>query len=581
MKYTLAHVTHEAVEKIGGIGTVLEGLITSPIYQQHVGRTILIGPCSTSVAVDPRHRLGEHGKVLYSGVDNIDEAGLARRLHPIEWAFNVSIIYGTRTYDIPGDNRKGEAEVLLIDVFQINKDRMARFKHALSEKLGLDSMKYEGDWGYEEYVRLAEPAYYALTALLKDEELPCILFSHEFMGLPTAFKATIDGSKYFRTVFHAHECSTARTVVEHHPGHDTMFYNVLEKAREQGKYVGDVFGSFEGNARHALISRAHLCDGIIAVGDHTAAEMHFLERHFDHHHIDLVYNGVPNTAVTPKQKSRSRAMLLDYCEKLLSWRPDWLMTHVMRPVISKAVWRDLGVCHELDQEFKRTGERAVLIVLTSGGGVRRPQDIRQMESEYNWPLNHREGYPDLVGPEVDFHRMFEAFNRDHDNVRVVLVNQFGWSRERIGEAVPKDMHMGDFRIATDVEFGMACYEPFGISPLEPLCAGAICVISNVCGCAGFVNEVTGGKATPNVIIADYTQLKHAGDLDQLLAMTEGRRHTIEQCVSKQIAAQLLATLPRTDKQRGDLLKSGRQLADAMGWDYIVSDHLLPMLKRVV
>ena len=38
-----------------------------------------------------------------------------------------------------------------------------------------------------------------------------------------------------------------------------------------------------------------------------------------------------------------------------------------------------------------------------------------MESEYNWPLNHREGYPDLVGPEVDFHHMFEAFNRDHDN----------------------------------------------------------------------------------------------------------------------------------------------------------------------
>ena len=43
-KITAAHVTHEAAEKIGGIGTVLEGILTSPVYQQHVERTILVGP---------------------------------------------------------------------------------------------------------------------------------------------------------------------------------------------------------------------------------------------------------------------------------------------------------------------------------------------------------------------------------------------------------------------------------------------------------------------------------------------------------------------------------------------------------
>ena len=43
-KYTLAHVTHEAVEQIGGIGTVLEGLMTSPVYQAQVRRSILVGP---------------------------------------------------------------------------------------------------------------------------------------------------------------------------------------------------------------------------------------------------------------------------------------------------------------------------------------------------------------------------------------------------------------------------------------------------------------------------------------------------------------------------------------------------------
>jgi len=78
-QHTLAHVTHEAVEQIGGIGTVLRGLMASPVYQQHVRRSILIGPTATHIAVDPQKRLGEHGKVLYSSIDQIDEAGLAGR----------------------------------------------------------------------------------------------------------------------------------------------------------------------------------------------------------------------------------------------------------------------------------------------------------------------------------------------------------------------------------------------------------------------------------------------------------------------------------------------------------------------
>ncbi len=40
----LAHVTHEAGEKIGGIGAVLDGLLGSSAYNHMVGRTILLGP---------------------------------------------------------------------------------------------------------------------------------------------------------------------------------------------------------------------------------------------------------------------------------------------------------------------------------------------------------------------------------------------------------------------------------------------------------------------------------------------------------------------------------------------------------
>ena len=580
---TLAHVTHEAVEQIGGIGTVLEGLITSPVYQKHVGRTILVGPTQTHLAVDPAQRLGEHGQVLYSSIDGVDKLNLGGKLRPIEWAFNVSMVYGRRTFNPPGQGRKGEAEVLLIDCFRINHDRLNVFKLRLWERFGIDSGRYEKSWDFEEYARLAEPAYYALLALLHERELPCVLFSHEFMGMPAALQAIMDGHQQFRTVFHAHECATARRLVEDHVGHDTMFYNVLDRALDKGLDANQVFGDLDAFFRHALISRAHLCDGVIAVGDRTRDELRFLSRAFREHPIEVVYNGLPANRVTLQDKLEARAMLQDYSQALLGYRPDVLISHVTRPVISKGLWRDLQVCHHLDGLLAERGQTGVLYILTSGGGVRRPQDVTHMEKTYAWPRFHREGYPDLVGPEVDLNRMIEPFNAEHKAMQVVLVNQFGWSRDRIGQRLPADMHIGHFRTATDAEFGMATYEPFGISPLEPLGAGAVCVISTACGCEGFVRHVTAGGGTPNVISADYTQVPDAPSLslDQLRAIGQPQRDAVEQRVAADIARELVARLPATDADRKALIDRGQKLVGEMGWDQVIEEALLPMLHRIV
>ncbi len=579
-RLTLAHVTHEAVEQLGGIGTVLEGLMISPVYQKHVKRSILVGPIATHMSTDPEDRIGEHGQVLYSSIDNIDRVGLAGKFRPVEWAFNVAIVYGQRQYDNPGEGRSGEAEVLLIDVFRVNHDRLNMFKLRLWETFGIDSSKYEGAWDYEEYVRLAEPAFYALLALLPPEDLPCVLFSHEFMGMPAALQAILEGHRQFRTVFHAHECATARRLVEDHPGHDTMFYNVLDCARKQGQYVEDVFGPLDHFLRHALVSRAHLCDGVIAVGDRTRDELKFLNDHFDDHPIELVYNGIPAMKVTLDDKLRSRAMLEAYAHALIGNKPDVLMTHVTRPVISKGLWRDLSVCHELDPLLEDKGQTAVLFILTSAGGVRRPQDIARMEDHYGWPRHHKPGYPDLVGPEEDINRDIEAFNAAHRNVQVVLVNQFGWSADRIGRRLPKEMTIADLRRAADVEFGMATYEPFGISPLEPLGSGAICVISNVCGCQGFVNHVTHGHGTHGVLVADFTQIDGYDSIEQLKAMTRGQRDAVEQQESARVAHELMRRLPTTNDRRQKLIKSGQELVAKMGWDQVIEEGLLPMLRRI-
>jgi len=579
-RFTLAHVTHEAVDHIGGIGTVLEGLMTSPVYQAHVGRTILVGPTASHMVADPEARLGDHGKVLYSSIDNIDRGHFSARLRPIEWAFDVRIVYGTRKYQVPGTSRTGTAEVLLIDVFHINADRLNVFKHRLWETFGLNSGRYEGSWDYEEYVRLAEPAFYALAALREKGDPPCVMFAHEYMGMPAALQAILDGQESFRTVFHAHECATARRIVEDHPGHDTMFYNLLDQARGQGLFVDNVFHNLDKFLRHALVSRAYVCDGVIAVGDRTRDELHFMGPNFDDHPIDLVYNGLPDIKLDMKGKLESRQMLLDYSKALLGWEPDLLMTHVTRPVISKGLWRDLKVCHELDLRLAAKQKKAVLYILTSGGGVRRPQDVVTMEEHYGWPRHHREGYPDLVGPETDLWRDVDRFNAGHKNVQVILVNQFGWTRQRIGKRLPADMDIAHLRRATDVEFGMATYEPFGISPLEPLACGAICVISNVCGCEGFVQHATAKKGTPVVISADFTKLDRHMSIDDLKGMGRGDRDRIEERVAGEIAAELMQRVAWSDSEREKLLGIGQQLIKKMGWDRVIEDSLLPMLDRI-
>lgn len=577
--FTFAHVTHEAVEHIGGIGTVLTGLMTSKAYQQKARRSIVIGPTSAHLAVEAEGRLGPHGDVVYSSIDNIDRANLGTRLRPVESSFNVHLVYGTRRYQDPNGQGEGEAEILLIDVFSVNPDRLNLFKARLWERFGLDSMRYESLWDFEEYVRLAEPAYYALRALLQEQDLPCIVFSHEFMGMPTALACILDGTPDYRTVFHAHECATARRLVEDHEGHDLMFYNVLDSAREANLYVEDVFGQQSHLFRHALISRSYLCDAIIAVGDRTRDELRFLNEHFDQHPIELVYNGLPVNPTDLESKLCSRKMLQSYARELVGYEPEVLMTHVTRPVISKGIWRDLQVCHHLDEELARQDRRGILFILTTGGGNRRAHDVFEMEREYGWPRHHHEGYPDLVGPEIDLNTMIEIFNREHQAIQVVLVNQFGWGRERVGKRLDPDMNMAELRRATDVEFGIATYEPFGISPLEPLAAGAICVISTVCGCHGFVRQVS-EQATPNVICADFVSPVASRSIEDLMAMTQADRDRVESKVSRGIAGELADRLPTTDRAREVLIGSGQELASRMSWDQVVQAGLLPMLERI-
>src|ERR1041385_333317 len=96
---TVIHVTHEAVQKIGGIGAVLHGLITSKVYRAGVKRDILLGPLFTTDG--PAEGRLHGGAVLYSGVDGISRTPFGNDLRRIEHEFGVKLIYGKKTFGDP------------------------------------------------------------------------------------------------------------------------------------------------------------------------------------------------------------------------------------------------------------------------------------------------------------------------------------------------------------------------------------------------------------------------------------------------------------------------------------------------
>jgi len=580
---TVVHVTHEAIQKIGGIGAVLHGLLTSKVYLEQVPRNILVGPFWPG---DERGemRLGPQGEVLYSSMDHLYRSPLAARFREIEQTFDVGIVYGRRRFVDKETGAVSVPEILLIDVSRFDAKKLNTFKYDLFRHFGIESSKYENNWDYEQYLRLAQPAVAALHALGAGSALePCVILSHEYMGMPTALAAIMEGDRgNFRTIFYAHEVATMRRIVEGHPGHDTMFYNVMRSAMSQGHYVEDVFGDQSGYYKHGLVKAARFCDAIFAVGDYTLKEIRFLGPDFVHVDAQIAYNGVPCWKITAEDKMNSRRKLRQYCKTLLKYEPDYVFSHVTRLVPSKGMWRDLRVLEHVEEQLRARNESAVLFTLSTEVPARKPDDIRRMESQHRWPVAHREGLPDLSGGEAVYYQGVQEFNAQSRNVKVVFVNQFGWERRLCGQRMPADMEFMDIRKGSDAEFGQSIYEPFGIAQVEPISFGGICVFSNVCGCAGFVEKAaasTGGK-TPNVIVADYTDLPEKGlRPEQLMNIGQPQRDQLENTVAAMVANDLIARLPRTPAEFEQFIERGYELARQMSWDAVARDYVLPGIQR--
>ena len=576
------HVTHEAVEKIGGIGAVIAGLMTSDAYAEKVSRTVLVGPLLTTDR-PVNLRLGAGGRVVYSSLDSIEPPEWAGRFRRIERTYDVGIIYGRRQVAEACTGKTVEAEVILVDVFHANRDRLNLFKAQLYKRFEVPSDRFENVWEFEQYVQLAEPAVEAVRAIGCDGGDESVLYlAHEYMGMPTALRAILHAGPNTRTVFYAHEVASVRPIVEDRPGHDCMFYNVLRRAAAEERSLEEVFPEVLANSKHPLVKAARFCDEVFAVGDLIRSELRFLDDRFEAMDIDLVYNGIPAEAVTLEQKKASRDLLRRYSANLFGQWPTWTFTHVARPVRSKGIWRDLRVLHEMEGMLAQRGETAVYCMLATAAGQRRNRDVLQMERRYGWPVVHERGYPDLCGGEEVLDEMFAAFNGSHQATRAVLVNQWDFNRGACGDRMPEAMTFADLRRGTDAEFGLSVYEPFGISQLEPLSFGGICAVSSVCGCVGFARragEALGRPIDKNVIVGDFLDVPDDRSTEALAAMTSACRDEVEGRQGRRLAEEIFAALPRNDEVLAERIAEGYALASRMSWDHVVRDYFLPGLGR--
>jgi hypothetical protein len=581
----VVHATHEAHVKIGGIGAVLDGLLGSPAYNAAVGRTVVVGPINVHNAIEMERLTSPANRMtlLYSSIHgvNVIAEDLANALRSIEYNMNVRLVYGLRGFG------SAQHEVILVDAQGIAGPTINSFKYYCFDHWGLDSARYQEQWEYSFFMNAAEPLFAALQAVTvtMGDDTSRYMIAHEWLGLPVVFSSLLHNPGRYKTVFYAHEVAIARRLVEDDGGHDTRFYNALRVGLAQSQSLDTVFGDQSHYFKHAMVLRAGVCDGLFAVGDLVMDELRFLGGIVGSKPIDLVYNGVPSAPVDLDSKQASHELMVRYADSLLGYRPDYVFTHVSRMVVSKAFWRDLRVLEHLDGMLYEQGKRAVcFVVATSDPGGRLPSDIFRWEQEYGWPVGHRADNGDLRGDEDHFfYHAIEPFHWSHHNIRVVLVNQFGWSRERCGMRMPEEMSFKDLRTGTDLEFGQSIYEPFGIAQVEPLGAGSLCVVSNVCGCTGFVRRAAAAPDFGNVIVADYTRLPpNWGVWSPWDALWIDRwvREGIEAHNSYDVAREVNERLPRDPSDMARLIAAGQAVARCMSWDVVVTDYLVPALNRL-
>jgi len=571
------HISHEAAMKIGGIGSVLSGMCTAETYTKQVERTIFYGPLfddtpnpegKESIAMQ---RLGGEAKILFSSVDNIANSIYDTAFRDIIHKYSVDIVYGEKTlYDEIDPKKSNVIEVLLLGIKNLKAQYENEFKYIVWEKYQFSSQPFEGDWDFEQYLRIAIPLRDLSTALLKPEK-QTIYFSHEYMGIACCLAINLLKRPNEKLYFHAHEISTARAITESIQGHDVAFYHLIDKDLQSGTSLEQRYGSQKHNPRNEQLKMTSIFDGILAVGDWVKKEYLYLLPKANPAKVHICYNGIPIPDHTTQDKLNSRKKIKEYCENLYNFTPDVIMTHVTRLVVSKGLWRDISLMEELDKRLAADKLKGFCIILsTLIGNGRTSAEVMKMEADYGWPVLHREGYPDLIDYENDIYWSCQYFNAKSKAIKVVFLNQFSFNPQRIGHRLPQGTTFTDLRLSSDAEFGMSVYEPFGIAQIETIPFGGVAILTRACGSAFLLEQAFKDEKVKPFYVLDFAQdLPRASKDVDWQHISSNERVLIEKEIIRENAEQIYAILPKSDKQREKVFEICNKHKHKLSWDEVV------------
>ncbi len=574
------HISHEALHKIGGIGEVLAGLCTAPSYQSFFDKTFFYGPLFEYIG-SASSRLGKDGIVYYSSKDNYDTGHFGELFKPLLEKYSIEVVYGKRRLLSEfNPSRIATVDVLLVDITHMKREIVDYHKYLFWEHFGLPSDKYEQDWDYEQYFRIALP-YFEFLNLLYPKALKFYHFSHEYMGIPCLLSLELKDKfnpERHRRIFYAHEIAPVRRIIETLPGHDITFYNLLNKAKETKESLEDLFGSQMDWYRTALVKLAQRVERIFAVSDLVAEEYKFLCPTVETNKIKVVYNGLflDHIEYEKKQKSRNKFTLcLSYkgCEKI-----DLIISHTCRLVKSKGIWRDFRVLHLLDRHLAKHNLRGVYFLLATQVPQGRPPElVETMVKEYGWPFVHKIGWPDLVGYEIEIYQFLQSFNKHSKAIKGIFINQFGLSKRKCGMDFPEDLTTFDLKLASDVELGLSIYEPFGISHIEVLPLGGLPILSTSCGVYYLLKRNFSVHFQPYVAI-DFINVAEELPSEILKSLTEEKRAILEDLAISRYLEEIFRKIPKNEEERYKLYADVQGYLKGFDWDCIIKNYFLPALS---
>jgi hypothetical protein len=335
------------------------------------------------------------------------------------------------------------------------------------------------------------------------------------------------------------------------PCHDVAFYNYIESDMKQGMSMEDRFGSKKNFSRNELLKLTPYFDGVLAVGDWVKKEYKYLIPKSDPKKVHICYNGTPTPSSSYSKKLAARKKIKTYCENLFNFTPDVIMTHVTRLVISKGLWRDISMLEELDKKFTQHKIKGFYVMLSSLlGNGRSDEEAARME-EYGWPIMHKDGYPDLMDYEKDVYWSVAYFNAKSKSIKAVFINQFGFTPQRVGKRLPQGTTFQDLRLASDAEFGMSVYEPFGIAQIETVPFGGVAILTRVCGSAFLLEKTFADEKKKPYFVIDFANTGDSYNLDWKSQPAEARVNVEKKRISNNIH-RIFATIPKTEEELEEL-----------------------------